>query len=160
SPSGNEPHFYSSNGNGDTNGHDNGNGNGNGHLHLGRHAVPAPAAMKLATVSTATLPAATGQTATATVSAPAAQLDTKKAIAADVDDDGLDVKVPRRRRMPSLVPATVRTAINALRRNKMRSALTTLGIVIGVGAVIAMVEISQGSKTALMRTMSTMGANN
>jgi ABC-type antimicrobial peptide transport system permease subunit len=116
--------------------------------------------MKLATVGTATLPAATGQPATATVSAPAAHLDTKKAIAADVDDDGLDVKVPRRRRMPSLVPATVRTAINALRRNKMRSALTTLGIVIGVGAVIAMVEISQGSKTALMRTMSTMGANN
>ncbi len=42
----------------------------------------------------------------------------------------------------------------------MRSALTTLGIIIGVGAVIAMVEISQGSKTALMKTMSTMGANN
>ena len=42
----------------------------------------------------------------------------------------------------------------------MRSALTTLGIIIGVGAVIAMVEISQGSKTALMQTMSTMGANN
>ncbi len=59
-----------------------------------------------------------------------------------------------------LIPATLRTAINALRRNKMRSALTTLGIIIGVAAVIAMVEISQGSKTALMRTMATMGANN
>ena len=57
-------------------------------------------------------------------------------------------------------PPTVRTAFNALRRNKMRSALTTIGIIIGVGAVIAMVEISQGSKTALMQTMSTMGANN
>src|SRR5437868_14284093 len=42
----------------------------------------------------------------------------------------------------------------------MRSALTTLGIIIGVAAVIAMVEISSGSKTALMQTMSTMGANN
>jgi ABC-type antimicrobial peptide transport system permease subunit len=42
----------------------------------------------------------------------------------------------------------------------MRSALTTIGIVIGVGAVIAMVEIGQGSKTALMQTMATMGANN
>jgi macrolide transport system ATP-binding/permease protein len=60
----------------------------------------------------------------------------------------------------SLFPPTVRTAANALRRNKMRSALTTIGIVIGVAAVIAMVEISQGSKTALMQTMSTMGANN
>ena len=43
----------------------------------------------------------------------------------------------------------MRTAVNALRRNKMRSALTTIGIIIGVAAVIAMVEISQGSKTAL-----------
>ena len=59
-----------------------------------------------------------------------------------------------------LLPATLQTAINALRRNKMRSALTTLGVVIGVGAVIAMVEISQGSRTALLKTMSTMGANN
>ena len=42
----------------------------------------------------------------------------------------------------------------------MRSALTTIGIIIGVAAVIAMVEISNGSKTALMQTMSTMGANN
>ncbi len=60
----------------------------------------------------------------------------------------------------SFFPPTLRTAANALRRNKMRSALTTIGIIIGVAAVIAMVEISQGSKTALMQTMSTMGANN
>jgi macrolide transport system ATP-binding/permease protein len=59
-----------------------------------------------------------------------------------------------------MMPATLRTAVGALRRNKMRSGLTTLGIIIGVAAVIAMVEISQGSKTALERTMSTMGANN
>jgi macrolide transport system ATP-binding/permease protein len=62
--------------------------------------------------------------------------------------------------MAAFLPATFRTAINALRRNKLRSALTTLGIVIGVAAVIAMVEISTGSKTALMQTMATMGANN
>ncbi|MEX2113112.1 MAG: ABC transporter permease [Pirellulales bacterium] len=60
----------------------------------------------------------------------------------------------------ALLPSTLRTAISALRRNKMRSALTTIGIVIGVAAVIAMVEISQGSKAALEATMSTMGANN
>jgi ABC-type antimicrobial peptide transport system permease subunit len=60
----------------------------------------------------------------------------------------------------ALVPSTLRTAVSALRRNKMRSALTTIGIVIGVAAVIAMVEISQGSKAALEATMSTMGANN
>src|SRR5437870_3878704 len=55
---------------------------------------------------------------------------------------------------------TVRMAFHALRRNVMRSALTTLGIVIGVGAVIAMAEIGEGSKTAMAETMKSMGANN
>ncbi len=59
-----------------------------------------------------------------------------------------------------LMPAPLRTALTALRRNKMRSALTALGVIIGVAAVIAMVEISQGSRTSLMQSMSTMGANN
>ena len=52
-----------------------------------------------------------------------------------------------------------RTALGALRRNVMRSALTTLGIIIGVGAVIAMVEIGQGSKSAIQQTIASMGAN-
>src|SRR5579871_1616143 len=51
-------------------------------------------------------------------------------------------------------------AFQALLRNIMRSALTTLGIVIGVAAVIAMVEIGQGSKAAIARTIQSMGANN
>src|SRR5215470_9260531 len=55
---------------------------------------------------------------------------------------------------------TVKTALGALRRNVMRSALTTLGIVIGVGAVIAMTEIGQGSSTAVQKTIASMGANN
>ena len=38
---------------------------------------------------------------------------------------------------------TMRAALRALHRNKMRSALTTLGIVIGVAAVIAMVSIGR-----------------
>src|ERR1700680_1125618 len=54
----------------------------------------------------------------------------------------------------------VRTALRALRRNVMRSALTTLGIVIGVGAVIAMTEIGQGSSAAVQKTIASMGANN
>src|SRR5581483_3889594 len=54
----------------------------------------------------------------------------------------------------------VRTALRALRRNVMRSALTTLGIVIGVGAVIAMTEIGQGSSLAVQKTIASMGANN
>ena len=59
----------------------------------------------------------------------------------------------------SLFPPTVCTAMGALRRNKMRSALTALGVIIGVGAVIAMTEIGEGSKIAIQRTIATMGAN-
>jgi ABC-type antimicrobial peptide transport system permease subunit len=54
----------------------------------------------------------------------------------------------------------LRMAAHALRRNVMRSALTTLGIIIGVGAVIAMMEIGQGSSTAIRNTIASMGANN
>jgi ABC-type antimicrobial peptide transport system permease subunit len=54
----------------------------------------------------------------------------------------------------------LRTAARALRRNVLRSALTTLGIVIGVSAVIAMTEISQGSNAAVQQTIASMGANN
>jgi ABC-type antimicrobial peptide transport system permease subunit len=54
---------------------------------------------------------------------------------------------------------TFRMAVQALRRNIMRSVLTTLGIVIGVAAVIAMVEIGQGSSSAVKQTIASMGAN-
>ncbi|HEV2950220.1 MAG TPA: ABC transporter permease [Gemmataceae bacterium] len=54
---------------------------------------------------------------------------------------------------------TLKMAVNALRRNIMRSALTTLGIVIGVSAVIAMMEIGQGSSSAVKQTIASMGAN-
>ena len=40
----------------------------------------------------------------------------------------------------------------------MRSALTALGVIIGVGAVIAMTEIGQGSKAAIEKTIASMGA--
>jgi macrolide transport system ATP-binding/permease protein len=54
----------------------------------------------------------------------------------------------------------VRTAMNGLRRNVLRAALTTLGIIIGVAAVIAMMEIGRGSSTAIQQTIASMGANN
>src|SRR4029077_9438748 len=54
---------------------------------------------------------------------------------------------------------TLRMAVHALRRNILRSALTTLGIVIGVSAVIAMMEIGQGSSSAVKQTIASMGAN-
>ncbi len=62
--------------------------------------------------------------------------------------------------LSSLLAPSLRTALRALRRNKLRSALTTLGVIIGVGAVIAMMEIGEGSKTALQATIASMGANN
>ena len=58
-----------------------------------------------------------------------------------------------------LLPRSLTVALKALTRNKTRSALTTLGILIGVAAVIAMMEIGQGSKNALQQTIASMGAN-
>src|SRR5262245_31703183 len=55
---------------------------------------------------------------------------------------------------------TLRMAVVALRRNILRSALTTLGIIIGVAAVIAMMEIGKGSSSAVKQTIASMGANN
>src|SRR6516162_3425678 len=51
-------------------------------------------------------------------------------------------------------------AVQALTRNVLRSALTTLGIIIGVAAVIAMMEIGQGSSSAIQKTIQSMGADN
>jgi len=55
---------------------------------------------------------------------------------------------------------TVRTAFRALQRNVMRAFLTTLGIIIGVGAVITMMEIGKGSSAAIQSRIASMGANN
>jgi macrolide transport system ATP-binding/permease protein len=65
----------------------------------------------------------------------------------------------RRPIVPVLLPATWRTALGALRRNSMRSALSTLGVIIAVAAVIAMTEIGQGSKATLQKGIASMGAN-
>ena len=54
---------------------------------------------------------------------------------------------------------TTQTAVVALRRNVMRSALTCLGIIIGVAAVIAISEIGQGSSAAIQKSIASMGAN-
>ncbi|MBI5584537.1 MAG: ABC transporter permease [Deltaproteobacteria bacterium] len=53
----------------------------------------------------------------------------------------------------------LKTAVNELRRNAPRTLLTMLGIVIGVGAVIAMMEIGNGAAVAIERTITAMGAN-
>src|SRR3954470_24426702 len=54
---------------------------------------------------------------------------------------------------------TVRVAIRALLRNKLRSFLTALGIIIGVGAVITMVAIGEGAKAQVQQAFAAMGSN-
>ncbi len=53
----------------------------------------------------------------------------------------------------------VRIAIRALVRNKMRAALTMLGIIIGVASVIAMVSIGQGAQASVQAQIESMGTN-
>jgi putative ABC transport system permease protein len=55
--------------------------------------------------------------------------------------------------------ATLLIAVRALLRNKMRSFLTTLGVVIGVGAVIAMVAIGEGAKASVSAQFAAMGTD-
>jgi putative ABC transport system permease protein len=54
---------------------------------------------------------------------------------------------------------TFKIALRALARNKMRSILTMLGIIIGVGAVIAMVGIGQGASASIQKQISNLGNN-
>jgi len=55
--------------------------------------------------------------------------------------------------------AILRIAMRALARNKLRSALTMLGIIIGVGAVIAMVSVGQGAQQQAQDQIAAMGSN-
>ena len=54
---------------------------------------------------------------------------------------------------------TFRVALKAIGRNKMRSGLTMLGIIIGVGAVITMVAIGSGAKARIQEQIASMGSN-
>ena len=53
----------------------------------------------------------------------------------------------------------IRVAFRALVRNKMRAALTMLGIIIGVSAVIAMVSIGQGASASVQAQIDSIGTN-
>ena len=55
--------------------------------------------------------------------------------------------------------ATLKIAARALRRNKLRTLLTMLGMIIGVGAVIAMVSIGNGAKFRIEQQIASMGRN-
>lgn len=55
--------------------------------------------------------------------------------------------------------STLKIAFRALRRNKMRSGLTALGIIIGVGAVIAMTGVGNGAKAQVEAQIASLGQN-
>jgi putative ABC transport system permease protein len=57
------------------------------------------------------------------------------------------------------IASTVKISFRALRVNKMRSALTMLGIIIGVGAVIAMLAVGTGASRRISEHISKMGSN-
>ena len=60
--------------------------------------------------------------------------------------------------MKKLIPS-IKIAFRALRINKLRSALTMLGIIIGVGAVIAMVAVGSGATERIQQQIASIGSN-
>ena len=69
---------------------------------------------------------------------------------------------PRRVAGPALggmLRRMFRRPLLSLRRNVLRSALTALGIIIGIGAVIAMMEVGEGSRKAVEQSIASVGAN-
>ncbi len=58
-----------------------------------------------------------------------------------------------------MIASVLKIALRALARNKARSALTMLGIVIGVAAVIAMVSLGEGAQKQVQQQIASMGTN-
>lgn len=55
--------------------------------------------------------------------------------------------------------STLKLALRSLKINKMRSILTSLGIIIGVSAVIIMISVGEGAKAKISKDISSMGSN-
>ena len=58
-----------------------------------------------------------------------------------------------------IIGETVKVALSSIRANKLRAGLTMLGIVIGVGAVIAVVALGTGAQKAVEDRINALGAN-
>ena len=137
-------------GNGAPSGNGNGYGNGMGAMDGHASAVRSAEDGGLAVgIATAVAPAAQAAVATATVVEPevVGQPVAKQPFA------------PAHRVSVRLLPRTFGIAFNAIKRNAFRSILTTLGIIIGIAAVIAMMEIGQGTTKMQQQTIASMGAN-
>jgi macrolide transport system ATP-binding/permease protein len=76
--------------------------------------------------------------------------------------EGRTATAPRRvtgRALGGLLRRTLGRPLLSLRRNILRSGLTALGIIIGIGAVIAMMEVGEGSRKAVEQSIASIGAN-
>jgi len=82
-----------------------------------------------------------------------------KPVEIESDDKPSNYALPSSWLSLDTIKSVLRIALHALRRNLMRSALTILGIVIGIAAVIAMMEIGRGSSHSIAQTISSLGAN-
>src|SRR2546428_7736116 len=58
-----------------------------------------------------------------------------------------------------MIGPILRVALRAIRTNTLRAALTMLGVIIGVGAVVAMVALGAGARTAVARQGQNLGSN-
>jgi macrolide transport system ATP-binding/permease protein len=85
--------------------------------------------------------------------------DQSQAAAGAADGERLARSARRARTDLRVAVGAVRIALQALRRNVMRTMLTMLGVIIGVAAVITMMEMSQGASEAIQVTVTNMGAN-
>src|SRR6478609_4473740 len=65
----------------------------------------------------------------------------------------------RRRRHKPMFFETVKLSIRTIARNALRSFLTVLGVVIGVGAVVVMVTLGEGTTTAVTTEVAKLGTN-
>ncbi len=153
------------------NGHSNGSTNGNGHaaangngsftpspfregpgeglvVGSGLHSAPVAAGAGLAAES-----ATATQTIAAPVLLPESRLKPAPAVARKTRIE------PQHALAVRLIPRTFGTAFHAICRNAFRSILTAFGIIIGIAAVIAMMEIGGGSAVVMKQTMESMGAN-
>jgi macrolide transport system ATP-binding/permease protein len=59
----------------------------------------------------------------------------------------------------SFLTRPVRMALQAMRRNMLRSVLTALGIIIGIGAIIAITDMGQGSEASIRDVLNNLGAS-
>src|SRR5215468_7421541 len=69
------------------------------------------------------------------------------------------LRVPSPVRKSMKLVETIRLAVQSLRVNRVRSALTTLGIVLGVAALVCMVAVGEGARSQVSDKISKLGTN-